>query len=82
MSERTIEGTPVTNGDLVVILSQMQDQLDDLTATTEEQDRKLRGCVGEAGGDTGEAETTCRTLRLRRTRGTGGPSVERWWPKR
>jgi arsenate reductase-like glutaredoxin family protein len=42
MPDRTIEGTPVTNGDLVVILSQMQDQLDDLIATVEEQDRKLR----------------------------------------
>jgi hypothetical protein len=42
MSDQKIEGTPVSHGDLVVILSQMQDQLDDLTATVEEQDRKLR----------------------------------------
>jgi hypothetical protein len=49
MSERPIEGTPVTNGDLVVILSQMQDQLDDLSATVEEQDRKLREVRRHAG---------------------------------
>ena len=49
MPDRTIEGTPVTNGDLVVILSQMQDQLDDLIATVEEQDRKLRGVRRHAG---------------------------------
>jgi|NGEPerStandDraft_6_1074524.scaffolds.fasta_scaffold301532_2 hypothetical protein len=49
MPDRTIEGTPVTNGDLVVILSQMQDQLDDLIATVEEQDRKLREVRRHAG---------------------------------
>ena len=49
MPNRTIEGTPVTNGDLVVILSQMQDQLDDLIATVEEQDRKLREVRRRAG---------------------------------
>ena len=49
MPDRTIEGTPVTNGDLVVILSQMQDQLDDLIATMEEQDRKLREVRRHAG---------------------------------
>ena len=49
MPDRMIEGTPVTNGDLVVILSQMQDQLDDLIATVEEQDRKLRGVRRHAG---------------------------------
>jgi|GEM_PF-3762492 arsenate reductase-like glutaredoxin family protein len=49
MPDRMIEGTPVTNGDLVVILSQMQDQLDDLIATVEEQDRKLREVRRHAG---------------------------------
>lgn len=49
MPDQMIEGTPVTNGDLVVILSQMQDQLDDLSATVEEQDRKLREVRRHAG---------------------------------
>ena len=49
MPDRMIEGTPVTDGDLVVILSQMQDQLDDLIATVEEQDRKLREVRRHAG---------------------------------
>ena len=49
MPDRTIEGTPVTGGDLVVILSQMQDQLDDLIATVAEQDRKLREVRRHAG---------------------------------
>ena len=49
MPDQMIEGTPVTNGDLVVILSQMQDQLDDLIATVEEQDRKLREVRRHAG---------------------------------
>jgi hypothetical protein len=49
MSDPAIEGTPVTSGDLVVILSQMQDQLDDLSATVEEQDRKLREVRRHAG---------------------------------